>query len=410
MRVFCTGISGSGRIEYLEMLQEYAQKKNEPIRLFDVGEMMLRRARSLGLTIKEEKILDTPPATLDSLRASVFEEILGETTRVEALASLRSRILELVEERKKKLALEKTVIEEIEKEMGAKETCIVASHGCFRWKKALIRAFDPHYLEKLTPDLYVTIIDNALSTKLRLDSREHWKGKLSLKEILMWRDEEVFLTRILARYQEKPHYIITVDQPVETLLNLIVKPEMNKSYLSYPITHMMKHGFGKVKKFANRLRKKSVVFDPYSIRDRELIGALSESKKKNTLKGHFFDFETRRAMDVRLELKDDAVYYETDSLKGTCDLKEIKEAEQDIDDQILQRDYALIDQSDMVVVYYPPEAPLSPGVISEMVYGFSNNKEVNALWLPKEDPSPFFKGISKVHLKEKDLFSHLERG
>ena len=67
-----------------------------------------------------------------------------------------------------------------------------------------------------------------------------------------------------------------------------------------------------------------------------------------------------------------------------------------------------IQQSDLVVVYYPKVAhteaetgggfyiPLSAGVICEMVHGHRKGKRVYQVWLPESDPSPFF----TFHCKE----------
>ena len=60
-----------------------------------------------------------------------------------------------------------------------------------------------------------------------------------------------------------------------------------------------------------------------------------------------------------------------------------------IADQIVFRDYKLIAQSDMVVVFYDALVP-SPGVISEMNYALQTGKRVYGVWLPASEPSPFF--------------------
>jgi adenylate kinase len=63
--------------------------------------------------------------------------------------------------------------------------------------------------------------------------------------------------------------------------------------------------------------------------------------------------------------------------------------QQHIADQIVERDYKLIAQSDVVVVYYDVPVP-SPGVISEMKFALESGKRVYGVWLPANEPSVFF--------------------
>ena len=79
----------------------------------------------------------------------------------------------------------------------------------------------------------------------------------------------------------------------------------------------------------------------------------------------------------------------------------------DILDQVVVRDYKLIDQSDMIVVYYPVTT-LSAGVLSEINYSFTHNKEVYAIF-PQEDISPFFSYYTtKVFKSVEEFISYLE--
>jgi adenylate kinase len=86
--------------------------------------------------------------------------------------------------------------------------------------------------------------------------------------------------------------------------------------------------------------------------------------------------------------------------------EEIESVREDIYDQIVARDYQLIDQSDFVVVYYYVPV-MSPGVLSEMTYAFSSAKEVYVVF--KGPESPFFRYYStKIFRDEDELFSFLE--
>ncbi len=329
MKVICTGTSGSGKLEYLRESLAVSERLGKKVHLYNVGDLMFKKARELESPTSPEKILDLAPSSLRSLRAAVFEEILKDSEKV--------------------------------------EHCIISTHGCFRWKNYLMPAFDVHYLNELKPDLYVTIIDSVFSVSKRLEESPVWRGRLSIKDMLIWRDEEIFVTRMMASYQRKPHYVVARGQPPTTIHNLMFRPELPKVYLSFPITLM--HGDGQkmheVRQFRDRLRESFEVFDPLAVEDSEL-------------------------RDPEKHGEDCA----------------IPAAERnEMEDQTVVRDYMLIDQSDMVVVYYPTDKT-SPGVLSEIIYGSTNNKEVYAIF--RERVSPFLKfHCTKVFADQESFFDYL---
>jgi adenylate kinase len=82
---------------------------------------------------------------------------------------------------------------------------------------------------------------------------------------------------------------------------------------------------------------------------------------------------------------------------------------QHIADQIVARDYKLICQSDLVVVFYDIAVP-SPGVVSEMNYALHSGKRVYGVWLPETEPSPFFTRYCTRSFRSADeLFEHFRR-
>lgn len=347
--IVVTGISGSGRESYLRRFVEFAGTKKTEVKLFSVGSMMFEAARKLGVEIKEDKILDLSPSSLNFLRATVFEQIM--------------------------------------REVGNYENIIVSTHACFRWKKHVFQAFDFHYLNELSPDVFITVLDSALSIKTRLESSVQWRGRLTLKDILVWRDEETLLTKSIADYRRKPFYMIPFASPPETLYNLIFKPNSKKVYLSYPITHIEEQESKLADKddFKNRLRNLGLtVFDPGEIEDSTLLHKLKELKDCGK---------------DRLVVKEDGIEVE-------IHISEIENIVEDLLDQIVVRDYQLIDQSDFLVVYYFSPV-MSPGVLSEMTYGFSNNKKVFVVF--KGPKSPFFNYYStKIFQSEEMLVDFLK--
>ncbi|MCK4243290.1 AAA family ATPase [Candidatus Bathyarchaeota archaeon] len=349
MIIVGTGISGSKRNEYLEKLAELITKAGKPTKVLHVGSMMFETAKRLGREIPEHKILDMSSSTLNYLRATVFEQIITEAK--------------------------------------SQENLIISTHACFRWKKNLIPAFDFHYLNQLSPDVFLTIIDDIQTIKIRLERQHGWKGKFSLKELIVWRDEELFISNMIANYQGVKNYVITNKDPPEEIINLLFDLNIKKAYISYPMTYM-KQDPSKMKaknRFRDELRKRGlIIFDPEDIEEMDLIGFAEATRRKGK----------------------DKLKFKVDGKQGLINISEIEEAKEYIIDQTVDRDYKLISQSDMIIVYYPVPV-LSPGVLSEMVYGFTNNKNVFA-YFPKK-LSPFFEyHATKIFKTEKEMIKYLK--
>ncbi|RLE65349.1 MAG: hypothetical protein DRJ38_03890 [Thermoprotei archaeon] len=346
MRVFCTGISGSGRTEYLKEFVKWSKKKySQNINLINIGERMFEIAKKLGQNIKEEKILDLSELTLKWLRATVFEQVIGEVEK-------------------------------------SPEVYVISTHASFRWRRYLLPAFDFFYLNKLSPDLFITIIDSIVDIKKRLENTRQWRGRLRLRDIITWQDEEVFITKILAEYQRKSFYVIPRRQPPSTLYNILFAKK-KKVYLSYPMTHVENYEnyMKRIGEFKKKLSEYFTVFDPGYIDD---YGLLVEAYKA---------------------LNDNKEYVEIDGFRISLD--EIMEVEKDLRDQTIRRDLMLIDQSDIVVVYYTLPT-LSPGVLSEIIYSFTNNKDVYIIFTPSNKISPFFEYFStEIFFKEEEFFDFI---
>ncbi len=331
MKVVCTGSSGSDRMGYLQSVREIAQKAGLELELFNVGDMMLQKASDMGSPVSREKILDLPSSTLAWLRGTVLEEIV--------------------------------------RRVDEHENSIIATHTCFRWKKFLSPAFDTYYLGQLNPDFHITVTDDYDAIRDRLEQTDQWKGRLQLWEILVWRDEEFFITKLLAQYYRKPHYVIAREEPADILFNLMFRPDCKRAYLSFPITAIEREQPEKIEetqRFLAELRKYLVVFDPLAIKELESARRLYQQEDAE------IDAEIMRILE----------------------------------DQTVARDYQLIDQSDMVIVYYPVREP-SPGVLSELIYGFSHDKEVYMVF-PYEI-SPFLQYYcTKIFSTGEELIDYLQ--
>jgi len=336
MRVAVHGPSGVNKKKYLEPIVRKAGRNDIDLKLFNVGDLMYQKRPD----IKQGKILDLPFSELNELR--------------------------------------RTVLEQIAKEINSVENAILNTHACFRWKRTLFPAFDRELMDKFSPDMYVTIIDDVDVMRARLELDPYWKGKHSLAELMTWRDDELVLTELVASYQsclfkrKIPHYLIARKHPTDVLYNLMFKPEMKKVYASFPITHVkgMPKTMKEIKEFKNGLKDLVVVFDPLTIKERDLVYKMNAA------------LEDGRRTFAKKVLGRPTKFH----------VSEIKSIKDHIDGQIVARDYKMIDQSDALIacipVYPGSDKPVaSGGVDSEIRYAHGRTKDV--FLVSPVEPSPF---------------------
>lgn len=87
----------------------------------------------------------------------------------------------------------------------------------------------------------------------------------------MWRDFEIFLTRMLAEYEGRRFYLRARRDPASALADLARPRPAPSLYLSYPITAIQTEApalLDEARTLATRLRNEGfVVFDPLAIKD-----------------------------------------------------------------------------------------------------------------------------------------------
>jgi adenylate kinase len=350
VRVICTGTSGTDRLGFLRDLTRLAGSQGRPVEMFDLREVMFQIAADVSEPVEEETILDMFPRALVLLRAAALEQIISRCEQA-----------------------------------GREASWIINTHAVFRWKNTLISGFDPYYLNRLKPDLYLTMTSGVLSVRDRLREHPRWQD-LSIEDLLVWREEEQFTTEEMARAQRKPQFLVGRGSSLETVYRLIFEPGLRKVYLSYPMAHVDPGAERGLPKFKQRLETDMVVFDPADVND-------------FVVEHSPFSLASDGSAQL-LEARD----------TGRAEAPEFSPRElQHISDQIVFRDYRLIQQSDLVVVFYDVPVP-SPGVVSEMNFALHNGKRVYGVWLPPTEPSPFFtRYCTRCFRSEDELFHYFER-
>src|SRR5678816_4580904 len=299
MRALVTGQVGVDKGPYLEAVRAEALRNGHDLEVCHVGQMMYAEAPD----VPPGRILNLPITRLNTLRRAVFKEILRTAERHEHL--------------------------------------LVNTHATFRWRHGLFAAFDFDQIKALGADLYLTLLDNVESVHQRL-VRDHDIDH-TLKDIMVWREEELLATEILANITRGFGHFFMISRgrnipTTQTIYRLMFEPKRRKAYLSFPMSHVM-----------------------------DLPGTLGEGRTTMQAAG----------AEGPMTLK-------------TADVIQISG---DIMGQIYARDFKMIDQSEMIVSLVP-ELPggkpaLSSGVERELQHAFEGGKEVYVIWTAKGTPSPF---------------------
>jgi adenylate kinase len=372
VRVICTGTSGTERVGFLDEVRTLAAERGRDLQIIDVREVMFQVAQDVGEPVEEETILDMFPHALVLLRAAALEKISSWCEQA-----------------------------------GDDQDWIINTHAVFRWKNTLISGFDPYYLERLKPDLYVTITAGVLTVRERLRRHPRWEDT-TVAELLVWREEEQWATEEMARIHHKPQYLLGRALPPRALHRLMFEPNVKSAYLSYPMQHAGDDRAA-LTIFKQRLEERVLVFDPADVNDFTVESSVGPGAASTPAgNGSFAIPSTIRSdgtAELRQALESVVAGDEADSNVGTHNKRDL----QHIADQIVFRDYKLIAQSDIVVVFYDALVA-SPGVISEMNYALQTGKRVYGVWLPTSPPSPFFtRYCTRVFGTADELFAYFDR-
>jgi adenylate kinase len=334
MRVVVTGQVGLDKKPFLARVVEIARSMGQELAVCHVGGMMYAEAPDVA----PGRILDLPLSRLQSLRRSVFKDVLAHCAGTEHV--------------------------------------LVNTHATFRWRHGLFYAFDYDQMKALDADLYVALVDNIDRIHYRLvrdGHRDH-----TLKDLMVWREEEVLATELLSQIVGgHGRFCIlacgTDDSTAEAMARLIFRRDLKKVYLSFPMSHVdgSPAAMVEIESFRREMKRHFVCFDPGDVEEKHLcslaIGAAEEGKR--------------------------TVEYGPPGERAIMETSQLLEIIADIDGQIYARDFKLIDQSDMIVSLVPAledgRPGLSSGVERELQHAHEATKEVFVIWQPRAEPSPF---------------------
>ncbi|HVX83333.1 MAG TPA: AAA family ATPase [Phycisphaerae bacterium] len=408
MRALLTGQIGLDKKAFVAHTAAIARSHGEDLQIYNIGDMMYAEAPD----VRPGRILDLPLARLNALRRSVFRDVLAD--------------------------------------MPNHKNVLVNTHATFRWKHGLFSAFDFDQLALFDADLYVTLVDNIETVHQRMlkdHDLEH-----SLKDLMVWREEEILATEILARSIRRSTAVGGGDTPpsapgggstqhssarffvlsrgrtkptAETLFRLIFRPNMKTVYPSFPMSHVMDlpDTLAEIDDFRAKIADKMIAFDPGDVDEKVLsdlaIRAASTGKQTLTIfpgdpiktaHTNFGDLQNAPALAPSLA---------TAAAPLQLKVADLLQIVPDIDGQIYARDFMLVRQSDMIVSYIPelpgpdgkPGKPgLSSGVERELQHAHEHAKDVYVIWKPKKEPSPFItQTANKVFRSVDEAFAYFDQ-
>ncbi len=248
MKVFCTGISGTEKKEYLAKMAEKANTKHGPnyVKVYNLGDMMFEVFKKrFKMDVQKDNILNVREDLRKAAISLAFEE-----TKKEAVKYAHQ---------------------------------LFNSHEWFFWKKQFSTANSGYDLTQINPDMFVTFISQSLRIQNALNEKERWREQnLSLDEILQWQNIEVDGTSKSAEFFEKEHYIFSSNEPTSLLYKLIQNPRRELVYASFPMTHIGKpEMLQQIEEFVTNLREYFIVLDPRSI---EVTTASTKTMKEQTVR------------------------------------------------------------------------------------------------------------------------------
>jgi adenylate kinase len=365
MRAVVTGQIGMHKKPYLQAVADLAGERGGKIELLHVGDMMYAEARD----IRPGRILDLPLSRLNALRRAAFKDIIAQTSPPDEHPNI-----------------------------------VVNTHATFRWRHGLFSAFDFDQMKMLQPNMFICLVDNIEVVHQRLHAEHDIDA--TLKDCMVWREEEILATELLAQAVGSHHdfYIVSRGRQrdtIETCWRLITRPDIRKVYPSFPMSHVvdMPDVLAEIDHFRAELAKHFIAFDPGDVDEKlmleKAIVAARESKEWIEMPPHSFGGRVSEE-PIRVSVR------------------EVMEIAGDIDGQIYMRDFKLIDQADMICSLIP-ELPggipgLSSGVERELQHAFEHTKEVYVVWKPKKTPSPFItETATKIFSSVNEALAYFEK-
>jgi adenylate kinase len=387
-KILFTGQVGLNRSAYLEEVKQKIGEKGLSLSFKLIGPLMI--ANYTG-KIDDTTILNLPKALLDLLSNVTWKNVLSELKNSQGKSC---------------------------------DFFVINAHSVFRWHHGLFPSLDLELVREFAPDMVLVLIDDVIKVKKGL--QERGTDFFNLWELFAWREEEIWFAKFVADSisrllsKEVRFFLIPKFQGPDLFVRLITEGQKPKTYVSFPITGVQQEETDEIDEFKKKLNEEFIVFDPYSIRDRELTSTCDAIESEITgglgsLLDKLEDYSQPEGT-IWTTHKDDLSLLTLCKLRFEIELlgRDLVSVLETIDSQIISRDYMLIDQSDFVVMYIRMDDEgnplISAGCQSEMVYAYGSGKEVYVIFAGGERRlSPWVTQFSKAFTNLGEAFDFIMR-
>jgi adenylate kinase len=291
--IIATGISGSGRKEYLDRFSKYAASLGKNVKVYHVGQIMLDRAKEDGLNITPKNILNTNRHTMQALRSAVYESILKN----------------------------------VERDKREYDAVIISIHGFFFWKKTFHHSYDHQYVTRFKPDLFLTIMGDPVDVQETLSARDQWRGeRLNVRDVSLWQNVETEVMATWASLSKCKYFAFYNIQSMATPFKIIFMPEMESTYISMPMTHLTDpKDRERINKFIAKLERYFIVISPVITKGKlpEIHKGLS---RKNELEYMTSHQQVKIDLDLLLGMADRITVFFPKIVSSPGVINELREA------------------------------------------------------------------------------------
>jgi hypothetical protein len=329
------------------------------------------------------------------------------------------------------------IITKVDAKKSANKPIFICLHACYFHNKTqeYISLVKVNLLKEINPDLIITFIDDVYDIHERLselggiynENKNPNSTEMILRylRLLDWRSKETMMARFLAKQLGIKNYLFATKHPYETLSNLIF--ELKKVvYFSHPISEVRRlekqQQFERatslkreISQLSNYLNAGFSAFLPTTIDELRVlnnIGVISNAQGKSKEIRNFYPSLTERWEHDKYKQPENIFYLET----GFDDSNSLWKKDFNIDtsnidevisqlltalvdfviDQVSTRDYTLVEQSDVLVIYRPLfNGNTSGGVLEEFDYfnHFQDDLENTVtcfIYCPQKDIDAFY--------------------
>lgn len=232
-----TGISGSGRIEFLNELRDYANSQGKKVTVIDVGEKIRQKAIENNISFVADRILNLDRISLSLLRALAIQTIIQDISRDDT-----------------------------------SEIIFIGMHALFYWRGKLIPGVSYSDLNSIKLDGVITVVDDVITIcKNNINNPKYADGSLPSPESFQrWMMEEELLSDVFASIKGVPMFVLAKKHRIENLYSLFFG-DKKRIYLSFPITAIRDRQdiLNKIQnEYKNKLESLFFVFNPLDIMDK----------------------------------------------------------------------------------------------------------------------------------------------